>query len=116
MEWCRRAGSLEAPQGSLCSREGLTTRRARFIYTEDGFQLVRELLPRAPLFLGIVVVKVVASNFAAGEYVVLATIDHIWMNAQLLHHGRGGPSEVVRRPFPSSALMQDQCVVVPAML
>ena len=90
--------------------------RIRLIARKNVLDAAAEFGPRISLLIGVVVMQIVATHLAAGEDVVLATIDHIETDTKSLHRGRGCSPQIVRRPFAISATGQYQGIVIPAVL
>ena len=59
-------------------------------------------------------VQVVPAHFSATQQVILATVDNIQSDANLLHHRGTRAPEIVRRPFAICAVTQYQRVVMAA--
>ena len=91
---------------------GKFDRSCRACLSQDGVNLLPQLVPRCLLLVGELVVQVVPPHPAASHHVVLAAVDDVGQDAQRLHHGGAGAPHVVRGPFAVAAALEDQCVVV----
>ncbi|MBK9684557.1 MAG: hypothetical protein IPO59_15205 [Betaproteobacteria bacterium] len=73
-------------------------------------------VPRGTLFVGVVVVQIVAPHLRARQLVVLAPIDDIQRDTHRLHQRAARAAEIVERPDSSLSVGQHQRVVVLAVV
>ena len=91
-------------------------RTARKTSAQYRLDLAAELSPRLARLSRVLVRQVVPPHLAAGQHVVLASIDNFWRHAERLHHRCCRASQVVRCPFAASAAAQHERVVMTAAL
>lgn len=69
-------------------------------------------MPCFGLLFGVIVVQVVPANFGSTQQMVLAAVNNLQADPQLLHQGCSCTAQVVRCPFTFVALAQHQRVVM----
>jgi len=75
---------------------------------EDAFDTLSQQPPGSALFIGVVVVHVVPPHLAAGQDMVLTTVDHLGCYAEGLHHRRGRAPQVMRGPLAVPTFVEYQ--------